>query len=244
MKLILLISLLHYSNAAKEQMKALLAELAENADVEDGNQRGFANTWAAQMIDSIDGYGCWCYFDDAHGSGRGTPQNRVDEFCKGLHDGYSCVIVDDKNDECGNPWEIVYESATGFGGQPGGNTDDDFRAALKRRCINANRGSNKCKWRTCVVEGNFIISFFEAFLDSVGFDPSLKHSLNNFDPKLECSSLPNPGPSHSRTRECCGSYPTRFPYFTAGDKKCCGGVTYNSNVNECCDKQVTSLGTC
>ena len=37
----------------------------------------------------IDGYGCWCYFGDDHGHGRGQPVNEVDALCQWLHHGYT-----------------------------------------------------------------------------------------------------------------------------------------------------------
>ena len=39
-------------------------------------------------------YGCWCYFQEDHGRGRGQPQNEMDSICQVLHHGYTCIIMD------------------------------------------------------------------------------------------------------------------------------------------------------
>ena len=43
-------------------------------------------------IDPIVGYGCWCFFEEDHGKGKGRPVNRVDEICKVMHDGYEWKV--------------------------------------------------------------------------------------------------------------------------------------------------------
>merc|ERR1711884_417708 len=45
-------------------------------------------------INSMNEYGCWCYFNDDHGRGKGTPVDAIDEMCKTLHDGYECAMRD------------------------------------------------------------------------------------------------------------------------------------------------------
>jgi len=58
--------------------------------------------------------------------------------------------------------------------------------------------------------------------------------------------------SESNEKEivCCGNYPNRFPFNTQnGNRACCEaedetGVTYNSNLYECCSGSLGSIGTC
>ena len=59
-------------------------------------------------MDQINDYGCWCYFEDQHGQGKGQPVNDVDEYCKQLHQGYDCAKIDSQN-AC-IPWEANYNS--------------------------------------------------------------------------------------------------------------------------------------
>lgn len=80
--------------------------------------------------------GCWCYFDQTHGQGRGQPVDRIDEICKQLHQNYECLLIDSQSLDLLNtdyyqtgtldkqiirnykknklknckPWEITFES--------------------------------------------------------------------------------------------------------------------------------------
>ena len=51
-----------------------------------------------QAFDDIDGYGCWCYFEDEHGLGRSQPKDQIDAHCRTIHDGYTCAIMDNQDD--------------------------------------------------------------------------------------------------------------------------------------------------
>merc|ERR1711997_109664 len=31
---------------------------------------------------NLNNYGCWCYFDDDVGNGKGLPRDEIDEFCR------------------------------------------------------------------------------------------------------------------------------------------------------------------
>merc|ERR1711937_520262 len=70
-----------------------------------------------KTIRSMNEYGCWCYFDDEHGRGKGQPQDAIDEMCKVLADGYECAMRDaeDEGTTC-VPWEVEYVSAIGGSG--------------------------------------------------------------------------------------------------------------------------------
>merc|ERR1712000_267674 len=58
--------------------------------------------------------GCWCYFDDDHGRGKGQPIDDLDGVCKTLHEGYECAMRDAEAEgtTC-VPWEVAYVSAIG-----------------------------------------------------------------------------------------------------------------------------------
>merc|ERR1712079_465815 len=60
-------------------------------------------------INGMNEYGCWCYFYDDHGRGKGTPVDAIDEMCKTLHEGYECAMRDaeDEGSTC-VPWEVDY----------------------------------------------------------------------------------------------------------------------------------------
>ena len=42
-------------------------------------------------------YGCWCYFDEEHGKGHGTPQDGYDDACLALHHGVTCAMMEIEN---------------------------------------------------------------------------------------------------------------------------------------------------
>jgi len=102
-----------FTDAAKE----VGVEQAKGCDPSDTQcQRSFGSAWAQEIIGAINGYACWCYFQDAHGRGKGSPVNEVDAQCKILHDGYTCIMMDaeDEGKNCA-PWDVKYNSATGLG---------------------------------------------------------------------------------------------------------------------------------
>jgi len=204
--------------------------------------RSFGSSWAGQMIENIDEYGCWCYFQEDHGKGRGPPANEVDAQCKKLHDGYTCIILDAEaeGDEC-TPWDVPYNSGTGLGLVADDPENNNNANALRKSCARANRFDD-CAQRSCIVESFFVMQLFRQFLDGVKFDMSLKHSLGNWDRIDDCPV--NQG--IDAEKECCGTYPHRFPFKLAtlyGARACCGELTYNPDVMECCAGNVIKM-TC
>merc|ERR1711887_431000 len=61
-------------------------------------------------IANVNKYGCWCYFDDDVGNGRGDPVDLVDQECRNLHRGYECAIADIPG--C-TPWQVTYFPVSG-----------------------------------------------------------------------------------------------------------------------------------
>lgn len=199
--------------------------------------------WLNSIMGVIDGYGCWCYFENDHGKGRGQPQNDMDAICKVLHDGYECILQDaDAVGEAGCiPWAIPYNSATGLGQIPGSETAEE---ALRSACVQANMGDN-CQARACAVENYFVVKVFEAFLQGVQLDTSLKHSLGTFDPEAVCP-VNNPIQVTDNTKLCCGAYPIRYPFKpNGGERDCCGQKTFLTTFSKCCpDLTVQSSLNC
>lgn len=209
--------------------------------------RSFGSSWAQEIIQNINGYGCWCYFQDNHGKGNGPAQNEVDNQCKILHEGYSCILMDaeeEGDDDC-VPWDVSYNSATGLGllvndvytNKKNQNNNDSLENALRYRCRKANK-KNKCGERACIVENYFVVRMVRLFLHGIAFDPSLKHSIGIFDPKLDC---PHVG-GQASDKQCCGNYPLRLPFKTlGGTRDCCGVKTFNTDLMMCCDDGVVRL---
>jgi len=180
-------------------------------------------------------YGCWCYFNDNWGKGKGVPVNEVDNICKVLHDGYECIIHDHKveypNESC-DPWTVDYVSAVSLG--------RNLRQ-LENYCVKYNQ--NACAQRTCIIESHFAQSFFKLAINKDHrFEPLYKHELG-FDPE-DKRNCPTIGGKKSE-KSCCGIYPERYPFKTFdGQRQCCKRQTYDVNVRECCNGVVSGLGTC
>ena len=66
----------------------------KNATIIDPRTPGLRNLQSqlGLWLSSINGYGCWCYFDGKFGKGKGEPIDELDQFCKTLQQGYECVI--------------------------------------------------------------------------------------------------------------------------------------------------------
>lgn len=207
--------------------------------------RSFAGPWASQIVSNINGYGCWCYFQDNHGKGRGSPKNEVDSLCKTLQDGYSCIMMDAMamNETC-TPWEVPYQAGSGLGLAADEPENDSLEYAVRSSCESANSGDN-CATRACMVESYFVMKMFGIFLGGVDFDPNLKHDLGGFDRIQECPML---GVGVEAEKECCGVYPLRYPFkveTSNGNKGCCGDKTYLSDLMMCCPgDQIEFVGTC
>lgn len=220
-----LADLSHMGDDFKQVAGEVMPELKQASS--SGQQgKSFGSSWAQEIIDSINSYGCWCYFQENHGLGKGQPVNEVDNQCKILHDGYECIMMDAAADgeEC-TPWNVKYNSATGLGLLAGDDKNNDsLENALRFKCRRANRKFGDCAARACMVENYFVVRTLRLFLKGVTFDPSVKHDLGLFDPSEDCPT----GDGPKSDKACCGSYPLRFPYkHLDGQRGCCGEKTYN-----------------
>merc|ERR1711881_529856 len=126
-------------------------------------------------MDVINGYGCWRYFNDDHGKGKSKPVNEIDAYCKTLHEGYECAILDgiEEGSSC-EPWNSAY--TTGAKGDIDGIIAD---------CGDRNVGDN-CAIRSCIVEGWFVTNIFQAFFGGHNLDQSIRHQ-NGFDVAGVCT---------------------------------------------------------
>lgn len=234
------------TNAKMSNIQALLKDLAatQSGDPSDAATRTLSAGWANSMVESIDGYGCWCYFENDHGKGKGHAKNDVDAQCKILHDGYSCIFMDaedEKVDGC-VPWLVEYVEPTGLGWWAKTGDDEGMKNALRKDCVKKNKkGDNSwCAQKACIVEGYFSINLFNLLTSGVKYDQNLLHKRGRFDPTEECAVIKGP----AAERECCGEYPIRFPYkYMPGKRECCGSATYNAEFLQCCDDKHAAI-TC
>jgi hypothetical protein len=192
--------------------------------VANSSMRGFTGQ-IGQQVDKLNEYGCWCYFYNDHGRGKGQPVDESDGFCKTLHEGYECAIRDaeDRGDAC-TPWEVTYVSGI------------NQNAGVAAACADFNAG-NDCAIAACTVEGYYVETVFAfAFSGSSPDFDQFSHA-NGFDadPTQGCPVKKGAGGNYSPERSCCGSYPHRFPFKTLdGERACCGSRTYNTQILKCC----------
>merc|ERR1712166_840450 len=132
----------------------------------------------------IDTYGCWCFFDEKHGQGKGRPVNDIDGACKTMAHAYECAIMDamDAGEPDCVPWEINY---VGGGSQGPANLVDNCDA----------NNNNVCASAACKIEGDFVNKFFNQFISFSGtpIDTNFQHAnpMSTFD-HLTNLSLDNP----------------------------------------------------
>lgn len=213
-----------YVSADKDNMSGAFGSATGDADCDPDTDpecnKAIVSMIGADAFENIDGYGCWCYFDEAHGKGKSHPVNEIDAFCKALHEGYECAIIDADSEgdiEACIPWEVSYVPA-GVG-----ETED-----IIDQC--ADRNDNNCARRACMVETQFVTSMFRFTISGGAMDDSSRHD-NGFDVEENCPTTQGV-PSE---KDCCGHYPYRHPYKTyGGQRNCCGMKTYDITVLSCC----------
>lgn len=193
------------------------------------------NLAAGPPVDNVNKYGCWCYFDNDVGNGKGVPMDLIDEECRSLHRGYECIVADDPS--C-TPWTVTYIPL--LGGNAGLITQMGSVAAA---CDHANTviaPLGTCAANACKVETQFLIDYT---LVTQNYNPQFATYSHagagqggNFNPKRNCVTNTQ-GTSDKGARDCCGAYPFRFPYKTFGNTHACcddAGKSYNTATQTCC----------
>merc|ERR1711879_78046 len=230
-------SILSYNMMIKFAISSLVALAAADKDsidrqvlalVRNSSLRAFTGN-IANAVNQLDEYGCWCYFYDNVGRGKGSPVDEVDGFCKTLGDGYQCAMIDSEaaGESC-VPWEVSYAPGTGAG------------VNLRDSCNSLN--TDNCARYACAVEGQFVDSLFAFLLSGSQIDyaqfghEASQNTADPFDPSHNGDCPVKPGVKGvSGEKQCCGAYPYRFPFKTLdGDRACCGRRTYNTQLLNCC----------
>jgi len=221
-----------------------LEEAAYNKTIADdpslASDRGFVPFIMGFLAD-IQFYGCWCYLDDTWDIAKGPVQDGLDQECKNLVQNYRCLVLDalERGETC-DPQNQDYTEYNLFGGSE----------QVVQECNtngNENDENSQCRIDLCIADGQFSLDLFALMFQQGGiaasqppYDPNVAHGNNSenpgtFDPLIECLTNNLQGAGRSE-KECCGSYPTRFPFKTFdGDKACCGDRTYSTLALQCCD---------
>lgn len=181
----------------------------------------------------LEDYGCHCQFKNFPSKGYGAPQSEIDNLCKMLQDGYTCLKLDASCD----PTEISYSS-----------TDCKAHIVLEESNL------NDCKRNTCKVEYNFLHAIFNVikrgyFLGKDAPNMNQLNVKNGFNRTESCISKPNVDVKN----KCCGNYPTE----TMECKRNCyvknnkgwiiskmNRLPYSDNFASCCDGKIMDIGNC
>ena len=245
------------------------------SDLSQSSSRSFSRSKRSEIdsvFSAIDGYGCWCYFDDDLGQAKGEPVDSIDEKCKILRQGYQCATLDgelNEEDEVCVPWEVDFTP------HYGGDLENIYE-----NCEVENP-DNPCGARACAVEVNFIESILPEFTTPGAINDDFKHEngfnvttcipettttttttiaptvasnvnvikvINNVVVITSATEAPATTEEPLPLEMCCGEYPVRFKYETLeGDRECCGNSTFDATLHECCDEEFSithDIGSC
>lgn len=195
------------------------------------------------LLSDYQNYGCWCFLAQEP-KGKGQPVNAIDYICRTLLQGYECVEMDSAaaGETC-DAHETSYNDANvNFMNNP---TDQDVLDA----CTAANGGVVNCAVRTCTIEVAFLRDWWPVQQQTYAqtFDaelPRYRHNnvdgSANFDFDAECQIIKGA----ASEKQCCGSYPSRFPYRingAYGTRACCNDKTYNTATFDCCNGDTIAL---
>jgi len=240
------VGLIGSASANFEKIQNVLLQLEEAAynktiadDPSAANDRGFSSFIMGFLVD-IQYYGCWCYLDTDWDTAKGPVQDGLDQECKNLVSNYRCLVLDalDRGDTC-DPATQDYVEYNLFGGNT--NVINDCSSNGNELEVDS-----QCRIDLCIADGTFTLNLFSLILQSGGisantppYDPAVTHTNNAnfpgaFDPAVECVTNGLNGGGRSE-KECCGTYPSRYPFKTyGGEKACCGERTYSTLALQCC----------
>lgn len=219
----------------------------QGGNIQNDDQASLLGSRALQQDEMgiLNNYGCWCYFEENHGKGRGKPRDELDKYCKQLQQGYTCIIMDQEaaGDPC-VPWEIPYNSSSGIAGiLP---MIDDI-ANLEKECNEKNE-ENSCARKTCKVETMFLVNFYRfTFAGGINgsgqvYNMELRHDNpfgDNFVSNDITCPIHHPQGVGDTDEACCGEYPFRVPYHhKVGLRECCDQnniqTIFLSAMFDCC----------
>ena len=135
-------------------------------------------------------YGCWCFFDDLHGLGKGKPQDEYDTACMRYHHGVECAKMELQNEagdgEC-DPATVYW---SGFADQ-GGYIFDSYPSADNPRdiiydCETYN--TDACLKATCYLETSFVkLLMVEYWAQNSGNYEYIKLNFDSDTEKMDIS---------------------------------------------------------
>jgi len=203
-----------------------------------GSTRGVSLT-----MDALQEYGCWCFFDDLHGMGKGEPQDGYDTACMHYHHGVECAKMEFLNEAANGECD----PATVYGYVVKSMPDVVNPKNMIYDCETHNTDS--CLKATCYLETYFVKLLLAEDLVEEKSPRYYDYKLN-----FDSDTCLNSKGAREHEKFCCGAYSanSRRPvnrYLDDGDKECCNASdgtfkTYDASMKQCCDGDVLLLGSC
>lgn len=180
------------------------------------------------VLQYLQEYGCWCYFDEKHGQGHGMPQDGYDDACLALHHGTACAMLE--IDNCDPKREETIAKL--FIAQDGD---------VEYDCTSLN-GGDPCKEATCYIEAWFTKLIIAQSLQHMTLPDYVGLKVVNGFDNSQCSQMPGP---HVPEKFCCGTHEHNTKRMLRrgqfNPKNCCeNGLTgtfktYDPSMMVCCD---------
>lgn len=172
------------------------------------------------------GYGCYCYPQNNNYVGpangfNGEPVDELDRLCKQLYRAQRCLEIDSNNGEY--PKICTVDQAYAYHQDNSGDIIcGEENAPVKQDT------RKECKIDMCNLEKDFVAKVSDLFNSGYSKNGAFD-DMSETDYENTCTRLINAGGSPTELA-CCG---------TGIDRR-----TFNGLVNQCCNDQVSSLGSC
>lgn len=191
------------------------------------------------LFTNLQEYGCWCFFNDKHGQGRGAPVDVFDSHCMKYHHAVSCAKLE--IEQC-DPYSTDYSITAN---QSGNNGDVVY---------DCETGNNPCQEATCYAQSHFMSLLLQEQLENLQVPNYPEFSAWKSGGQFDSSTCKIAGPGVLRQEMCCGSwkYNTKklLRFGRQLSRSCCdqpdgGFKTYDDNIASCCtDGSIRVHGTC
>lgn len=195
------------------------------------------------LLSDYQNYGCWCFLAQEP-KGKGQPVTAIDYACRTLLQSYECVEMDSlaAGETCVAHETVYTDPFINF-------MDTPSETQILEACKLANGDAMTCAVRTCTVEVKFMVDWWpiQQTIYANTYDPELSrythvdsNGVANFDYDAECQIIKGA----ASEKQCCGSYPARFPYRingAYGTRACCNDKTYNTATFDCCNDDTIAL---
>lgn len=222
-------------------LKGLNDLMAKNVQIANDQvgPAGRSGFFVQMMINNLQGYGCWCYFDEQHGQGKGQPVDVFDSHCMKYHHMVACAKTEIAS--C-DPYDTTYQVTT---------TNGEDGQIL----YDCETGNTPCQTATCYSQKHFISLLLTEQLENLKVPDYPNFSSWKNGGSFDNQSCKVPHNGKPRDEMCCGTWKHNtkrlLKFGRHLSRSCCDNKedgtfkTYDSNLATCCDDgSVRVHGTC